>query len=173
MNNEPVGIDIGYAHQRAIELIPEKFFWSSFDDFAPFGSDEGSDALADFRAWRKENPDQHTLEHLKGIIEDVGEMDLKEYNRQLVSKKKILSQLEDEDFDEMQYIWTLDVSLLAAGFGQLVDEGLIESANKEIIHIAIERQILWADLTESLSAPSEYIGNLKVLVRALARAGTL
>jgi len=103
----------------------------------------------------------------------VGEMDLKEYNRQLVSKKKILSQLEDEDFDEMQYIWTLDVSLLAAGFGQLVDEGLIESANKEIIHIAIERQILWADLTESLSAPSEYIGNLKVLVRALARAGTL
>jgi uncharacterized protein YfeS len=167
MSDEQYGIDIDHAHKRAVKLIPEEFFWSCIDELAPFGSDEGDTALAEFRSWRKNNPTQPTIECLKWTIEGVGEMDFNDYDRQLLSEKKILSQIKDEDFDDRQYIFTLDISVIATGFGQLVDEGLIDPANKEIIQIAIERQILWAGLLEGWSHAPRYISNLKILERAL------
>lgn len=43
MEEEIYGIDKDQdqAHPRAIELVPEDFFWSCIDELAPFGSDEG------------------------------------------------------------------------------------------------------------------------------------
>jgi len=167
MSEEQYGIDIEYAHKKAIELIPEEFFWSCIDELAPFGSDEGDMALAEFRRWRKANPTIATIECLRWTIEGVGEMDFSDYNRDMLSREKIRSQIEDEDFDDSQYIFTLDVSVIATGFGQLVDEGVIEAANKETIQIAIERQIIWAEISKDWPHASQYISNLRVLERAL------
>ena len=167
---EKYGIDIDNAHQRAIELIPEEFFWSCIDELAPFGSDEGDTALAEFRDWRKENPKTPTLECLKWVIESVGEMEFADYNSEMLSKTKIKSQLEDEDFDDQQYIYTLDNSVIATGFAQLVDEGIIEAEKKKIIQLAIDRQIIWAELSEDWENSKEYISNLKILDRALKAA---
>lgn len=75
MEEEQYGIDIDHAHERAKALIPEEFFWSCIDELAPFGSDEGDMALAEFRRWRKENPVIPTLECLIWTITDVGEME--------------------------------------------------------------------------------------------------
>jgi len=161
------GIHIEQAHKRAIELIPEDFFWSCADELAPFGSDEGDTALAEFRSWRNRNPTKPTIECLKWTIEGVGEMDFSDYNRTLVSTGKIHSQIKDRSFDDSQYIFTLDISVIATGFGQLVDEGAIEPANKEIIQIAIDRQIIWAELQEGWPNAPRYISNLRVLDRAL------
>jgi uncharacterized protein YfeS len=169
MNEEEnYGIDIDNAHKRAIELIPEDFFWSCIDELAPFGSDEGDTALAEFRDWRKENPETPTLECLKWTIEGVGEMSFEDYNSEMLSRSKIKSQIEDEDFDDQQYIYTLDISVIATGFAQLVDEGLIEPENKKIIKLAIGRQIIWAEISEDWPHSKEYISNLKVLNRALS-----
>lgn len=170
MEEEKYGIDIGYAHPKAIELIPEDFFWSCIDELAPFGSDEGDTALAEFRDWRKENPTTPTLECLKWVIESVGEMEFEDYNSEILLRTKIKSQLEDEDFDDQQYIYTLDISVIATGFAQLVDEGVIEGLNKKIIQLAIDRQIIWAELSESWGYSEEYISNLKILDRALKAA---
>jgi uncharacterized protein YfeS len=49
MDEEIYGIDKAHANKRAIELIPEEFFWSCIDELSPFGSDEGDTALAEFR----------------------------------------------------------------------------------------------------------------------------
>ena len=170
MEEEKYGIDIDNAHQKAIELIPEDFFWSCIDELAPFGSDEGDTALAEFRDWRKENPSTPTLECLKWVIESVGEMDFADYNSEILSRAKIKSQLEDEDFDDQQYIYTLDISVIATGFAQLVDEGIIEVENKKIIQIAIDRQLVWAELSEDWEYAKEYISNLKILDRVLKAA---
>lgn len=170
MEEEKYGIDIDNAHQKAIELIPEEFFWSCIDELAPFGSDEGDMALAEFRDWRKENPKTATLECLKWVIESVGEMEFDDYNSEMLSKSKIKSQIEDKDFDDQQYIYTLDNSVIATGFAQLVDEGIIETENKKIIQLAIDRQIFWAELSEDWEYSKEYISNLKVLDRALKAA---
>ena len=168
--DEKYGINIEYAHPRSKELIKEDFFWNCIDELAPFGSDEGDTALADFRNWRKKNPSSPTLECLKWVIESVGEMEIEDYNSEIVSKTKIKSQLEDEDFDDLQYIYTLDTSVIATGFGQLIDEGIIEAENKKIMLLAIDRQIIWAELSEDLDQSEEYISNLKVLKRVLKEA---
>jgi uncharacterized protein YfeS len=170
MEEEKNGIDIDYAHERAKTLIPEEFFWSCIDELAPFGSDEGDTALAEFRRWRKQNPTTPVLECLIWTITEVGEMKFSEYNRQLVDRDKIQSQLQDKGFDDQQYIYTLDISVIATGFGQLVDEGTIDHAIKEIIQIAIDRQILWAELSPEWAHGQEYIDNLMVLNRALKEA---
>jgi uncharacterized protein YfeS len=167
MDDEKYGIDINNAHQRAIELIPEDFFWSCIDDLAPFGSDDGDMALLEFRNWRKENPMTSTIECLKWVIESVGEMDFADYNASLVSRDKISSQLEDEEFDSRQFIWTLDVSVIATGFAQLVDEGIIDPENKDVIQIAIDRQVLFAKEIKNWEHSDTYLSNLKVLERVL------
>lgn len=167
---EKYGIDIENAHPKAIELIPEEFFWSCIDELAPFGSDEGDTALAEFRDWRKENPDTPALECLKWVIESVGDMKVTDYNHSLTDKELIKKQLKDEHFDDQQYIYTLDISVIATGFAQLVDEGVIEPQNKPLIKIALERQMNWAEILEDWEYAKEYISRLKVLERALSLA---
>jgi len=170
MQGEKYGIDIDNAHERAKKLIPQDFFWSCIDELGPFGSDEGDTALAEFRRWRKANPSKPTLECLIWTITGVGEMEFSGYNHQLVDREKIASQLQDNKFDDRQYIYTLDISVIATGFGQLVDEGSIDQANRDVIQIAIDRQILWAELSSEWAHRQEYIGNLRVLNRALMEA---
>ncbi|MFN5982312.1 MAG: hypothetical protein ACK46Y_04030 [Fluviicola sp.] len=168
--DDSYGIDKENAHPRAIELAPEDFFWDCVDELAPFGSDEGDTALAEYRDWRDENPNKLTIECLKWTIESVGEMDFYEYNSELLSRTKIKEQIEDEDFDDHYYIFTLDVSVIATGFGQLVDEGTIDQQNKPIIQLAIDRQNIWAELSEDWEYSKEYIEKLNVLSRVLREA---
>lgn len=170
MEDEQHGIDIDFAHPKAIELIPEEFFWSCFDEISPFGSDEGDTALAEYRDWRKQNPNIPTVECLKWVIESVGEMEFSDYNRLLATKENVQALLEDHDFDDQQYIYTLDNSVIATGFAQLADEGIIEAQNKSTIQVAIDRQIIWAQLATGWEHAAQYIDNLKILDRALKAA---
>ncbi len=170
MNEELYGIDKDHANKRAIELIPEDFFWSCIDELAPFGSDEGDTALAEFRDWRKANKNSPTIECLKWTIEGVGEMEFDDYNDSLLSRDKIKKQINNEDFDDHQYIFTLDISVIATGFGQLVDEGTIEAQNKPIIKIALDRQIIWSELQKNWEHREQYISYLNILKRALDKA---
>ena len=170
MNEENYGIDIEHAHKKAVELIPEEFFWSCLDELGPFGSDEGDMALAEYRDWRKQNPKTPTVECLKWVIESVGEMNFEDYNQELLVSDNIKEAIEDEEYDDRQYIFTLDMSVIATGFAQLVDEGLIEEATKPIIQVAIDRQILWAKLSTDWEYAEQYINNLNILNRALKLA---
>jgi uncharacterized protein YfeS len=167
MDEEQYGIDIEHAHEIAKQLIPEEFFWSCIDELAPFGSDEGDTALAEYRDWRKQNPHTPTIGCLKWVIESVGEMHFADYNSLLLNRNKVQEAIEDENFDDRQYIYTLDNSVIATGFAQLVDEGIIEPENKPVIRLAIDRQKIWADLSNDWEHANEYIGNLKVLERVL------
>ncbi len=170
MKEEVYGIKKEHAHQRAIELIPEDFFWSCIDELAPFGSDEGDLALAEFRDWKKENPNLPTYECLKWTIESVSELNISEYNDNILDKGLIRKQIEDDNFDDYQYIFKVDISAIATGFGQLVDEGKIDERNKPIIQLAIDRQKKWAELSEGWNCRGEYIANLNVFERVLKQA---
>jgi uncharacterized protein YfeS len=171
MSNEPYGIDIEHANKRAIELVPEEFFWDCTDELAPFGSDEGDTSLAEYRDWRKENVETPTIECLQWVIESVGEMQFADYNESLLSRQRIQNEIEDKNFDDRQYHFTLDMSVIATGFAQLVDEGVIEAANKPLMQIAIDRQIISSELQKKdWEYADEYISKLNVLKRVLAEA---
>jgi uncharacterized protein YfeS len=168
--DEVYGIDQEHAHPRAIELIPDEFFWDCADELAPFGSDEGDTALNEYRRFKQENPDKAVIDCMKWTIEGVGEMDMQEYNSSLLSAEKIKAQIEDPNFDDQQYIFTLDISVIATGFGQLVDEGKIDGEVKPFVDIALERQILWAKQYQNWQSADRYIRNLEVLKKALVQA---
>lgn len=169
-DEELYGINKEHAHPRAIELIPEDFFWDCVDELAPFGSDEGDTALAEFRDWRKVNPQTPVKECLKWVIESLGEMNIEAYNEDLLDRDQIMKLMADPTYDDSYYIFTLDASVIATGFGQLVDEGIIDTENKPIISIALERQIAWALLSESWSYAEQHIGYLNIMKRALEEA---
>ncbi len=167
---ETYGVDIDNAHSRARELISEKFFWDNGDELAPFGSDEGDTALAEFRQWRKNNPNRPIKECLVWTIESVGEMVFAEYSESILQEELILKQIRDDDYNDQQYIFTLDISVIATGFGQLVDEGKIDDECKPILTIALQRLITWAQLNKDWESAGEFISNLKVLQRVLEKA---
>ncbi|EMY3559844.1 hypothetical protein AAIP53_002448 [Flavobacterium psychrophilum] len=169
-DEESYGIEKENSHQRAIELVPEDFFWSCVDELAPFGSDEGDTALSEFRDWRKRNPNVETYECLKWTIEGVSEQNISKYNEKILDRIEIEEKIADDDFDDQQYIFTVDISVIATGFGQLVDEGKIDLKSKPIIQLAIDRQKIWAELSTEWEHRKEYMENLNVLERVLNEA---
>lgn len=166
------GINKQNAHPRALELIKEEFFWDCSDELAPFGSDEGDTALSEFRDWKDENQNEPVFECIKWTIEGVGEIHLKDYNERLLDRDLIEKQIADVNFDVEQYIFTLDVSIIATGFGQLVDEGKIDKEIKPFIRIAIERQKLWAKISEQENvwyekSADNYVERMNMLLKVL------
>ncbi|MFK7933088.1 MAG: hypothetical protein AB8G22_06225 [Saprospiraceae bacterium] len=171
MEEEPYGIQKEHAHKRAIELVPEEFFWDCVDELAPFGSDEGDMALSEYRRWRENHPNSPIYDCMKWVIEDVGEMKIDAYNKKLLDRKLISSYIKGEFFEHD--LFTLDISVIATGFGQLVDEGKIDKQIKPLIQIAITRQKIWSDLAATLEDwdhSEEYINNLNILERVLREA---
>lgn len=169
----PYGIDRDHAHPRALELAPEDFFWNCVDELGPFGSDEGDMALSEWREWRQENPTAPALDCLIWTIESVGEMDIEDYNDSLLDERTLTAQLANEDFNDVQYIYILDTSVIATGFGQLVDEGRIDLDSKPLIQRAIDRLTLWSGLTDAIlptQYQEEYHAKLQVLARILQQA---
>lgn len=169
----PYGIDRDHAHPRALELVPEDFFWNCVDELGPFGSDEGDMALSEWREWRQENLTAPALDCLIWTIESVGEMDIEDYNDSLLDERTLTAQLADDEFNDVQYIYILDTSVIATGFGQLVDEGRIDLDSKPLIQRAIDRLIRWSGLTDAILPPqyrAEYHAKLQVLARILQQA---
>jgi uncharacterized protein YfeS len=60
------------AHPKAKELLTEDFYWSSIEESAPFGSDDGSDAFYGFREWRNINKTDSPIEYLKNLLSEWG-----------------------------------------------------------------------------------------------------
>jgi len=169
-HEEVYGIDQERAHPRAIELIPDEFFWDSTDEFAPFGADEGDIALAEYRDWRRDNPDAPAVECIEWTIESVGDMDAADYNNSLVDRYLIRRQMRDEQFNDYRFIFTLDISVIATGFGQLVDEGKIDPECKPYIQTAINRQRIWGEMSISEEYRDEYVDRMDVLEKVLKEA---
>jgi uncharacterized protein YfeS len=127
------------AHPRARELMREPLFWDCVDEAAPFGSDEGSDAYYEWRNWREENSNAPLTECFDWILSG----NLEAYNDSLASDAQIEKDAADPDnaFLGDQYdIFTLDTTIIATGLGQLMDEGVIDSAAKPYMFVAIKRQ---------------------------------
>jgi uncharacterized protein YfeS len=164
------GIDRERGHPRALQIIPDEFFWDCTDGLGPFGSDEGDTALSEYRDWRREHPGSPLADCLAWTIESVGEIDVSDYTDAIFDEAIVRSQVEDEDFDDQQLIYTTDVSVIATGFGQLADEGRIDAAAKPLVARALKRQVAWARVQPDWEHGGEYIANLARLQAALAEA---
>ncbi|MCH2207302.1 MAG: hypothetical protein MK132_15710 [Lentisphaerales bacterium] len=157
------------AHPRAQDLVPHDFFWDYLDELTPFGSDEGHNALVQFREWRKDNPETPLADCLSWMIAGIGDLKASDYNDAITTPEYISKQLEDDEFDDDYFIYTLDAYVIGVGFGQLADEGKIDEEAKPIISTALSRQANWAGLDDN-EINREYIGNIKILQAILIQA---
>ena len=97
--------------------------------------------------------------------------DYDDYNEEnLVDEIKIKSQIDNDEFDDQQYIFIVDSSVIATALGQLVDEGLIEADYKYFVQVAINRLRIWANLHESWNHKNEFVRRLNVIERVLEKA---
>lgn len=132
--NEPT-----LAHLRARELMTESFFFDCADEAAPFGSDEGFDAYYEWRDWRAENPDASLVACFEWILDG----QLSGYNINLASDEQIKKDIANPDsafLSDHYDMFTLDVTIMATGLGQLMDEGNIDADAKPYLAVAIQRQ---------------------------------
>lgn len=135
------------AHPKAQELIPDGFFWSCVDEYAPFGSDEGYTALVEWRKWRKENPTKPIMSCLKWVIESVSGMSFDEYMYLMALAK------------DSHILKTTNISIIATGFGQFVDEGTIDPDAKIVVSMALN--------SEQKDAPYPYSNYIKKLLEII------
>ena len=80
------------AHPRARSLMTEAFFWRVADERAPFGSDEGHGALADYREWRDKNRRGTLHEYLENLVSPY-------YYTYLMSPGEIEARVAKKDWD--------------------------------------------------------------------------
>lgn len=106
------------------------------------------------------------------VIESVGGFsNYDDYNEEsLVDENKMKSQINNDEFDDQQYIFALDSSVIATALGQLVDEGLIEVACKYFVQVAINRLRIWANLHENWNHKDEYIRRLNIIEKVVEKA---
>jgi uncharacterized protein YfeS len=109
------------------------------DEEAPFGSDEGHDAYHEFRRWRAANPSESLVQCLSWILE--GHLD--DY-LEIASNERVRADLDEPEnalLADSYDTFTLDATILATCFGQLLDEGRIDAAAKPYAIVAIQRQL--------------------------------
>jgi uncharacterized protein YfeS len=115
----------------------EDILWDCAYELAPFGSDEGSDAYAEYRSWRAENPTANLIDCIAWILGGR----LAEYNFGLTTDAAI--EQCDESAESLGYsdAFTLDATIIATVLGQLVNEGRIDAEVKPFANVAVARQI--------------------------------
>lgn len=164
------GIDKLRGHPRTMELIPDDFFWDHADDLGPFGNDDGDSALADYRDWRMDNPGVPIKDYLIEVFEYIGEMELMDYNKNILDRDLIKSHIDANPLWWTLNIFKLDLYLIGTGFGQLADEGKIDEDIKPILGLAIERLIITSELDTKFKYRDEYTSNLNILKKVLEKA---
>ena len=125
-------------NNRAVKVADYKFFWDATDELAPFGCEEAYIAFCEISEWLAENPKTPIIECFIWILES-WDLELEDFNDGIIESENILKIIQDLDFyDELM---TLDYTIIATGFGQLILHGKIDEDVKNIIQLSILRQM--------------------------------
>ena len=125
-------------HKRAIEIADYEFFWDIDDELTPFGSEEAYIAFSELANWLMDNPDDSILECFIWIL-DSWDLALEDFNDDIIENESIVKIIQDMDFYEE--LLSLDYTIIATGFGQLILQGKIDENVKNIIQLSVLRQM--------------------------------
>ena len=126
--------------------IPDKFTTptgsilerSKITDLPFFRNREGSAALREWRAWRRENPGKPVIDFVQPVLKRLSGKPFSRYNETLLNPFRI-DELRDDERAQKDAC-SLDVAIVGTGFGQLVDEGKIDPDLIPVVRIAVKRQ---------------------------------
>ena len=125
-------------NDRAVKIADYKFFWDATDELSPFGCEEAYIAFCEISNWLAENPKTPIIECFIWILESWG-LELEDFNDDIIESENIMKIIQDMDFYEE--LMSLDYTIIATGFGQLILQGKIDEDVKNIIQLSILRQM--------------------------------
>ena len=124
-------------HPIAIKIAKFEFFWSLSNHLAPFGNEIAILIFEDFTDWIEENPNTPVIEFIKNVLE-YWDLNLKDYNEAILEHDNIIDLF---NYDFYERVLIIDWSIIAIGFAELIIKGRIDENIKNIVHIAILRQM--------------------------------
>ncbi len=157
--------DPDFAHPRAVELMPEPYFWDPCDDFAPIGSDEGFEAYSKFYEWRIKNSNQPIYPYLQGIIDRNENF----YTEDMCSDEEIALMIQNSEDEEM---YELDRAIIAVCFTQIIEEGCLDKEAFPLLQRVIFRQAKYGATTRggiSKEHAEEYVERMLLLAKVVAQ----
>ncbi|MBO6104429.1 MAG: hypothetical protein J6O99_00855 [Methanobrevibacter sp.] len=125
-------------YKRAVKVADYKFFWDATDELSPVGCDAAYIAFCEIANWLVENPKTSIIECFIWILES-WDLELEDFNDDIIDSENILKIIQDMDFYEE--LMSLDYTIIATGFGQLILQGKIDDDVKNIIQLSILRQM--------------------------------
>ncbi len=148
-----------HLHPSIQEREDYTFIWNQEDSLCPFAAAEGQMAL---RAHRQRHETGHsTLQLIHWLIENVGEMSVARYFNHDEEFSHVFAQLVNPFYNRYRYIYMLDLSILATGFAQWIEEGQVDKEVASLMHHAIKRQQDWVDLAGHWNGHRDYKERLK------------
>lgn len=130
--------DLQHAHSKAQMLMTDPFLWSSNDETAPFGNDDGSDAIFDYYKWRLKHSERSNIEFIKLKLV---EWNYKVYDYYTIDTNAIRTFIKSNKIGDRIYLG-IDDLIISIGFGQFIIEGKIDPDLKSLTLIALQRQLL-------------------------------
>ncbi|MBO5840723.1 MAG: hypothetical protein J6Q86_04805, partial [Methanobrevibacter sp.] len=97
-------------NKRAVKVADYKFFWDATDELSPFGCEEAYIAFCEIANWLVENPKTPIIECFIWILES-WELDLDDFNDEIIDSENILKIIQDLDFYED--LMSLDYTIIA------------------------------------------------------------
>lgn len=137
-------IDQSKASLSARQLMKQDWFWSIVDDNSPFGNDDGAEALANYRGWRRSHPGEDRSDGIRLICEKL-ESPLSMW----ITEDK--NSIALDPTVSLYLIPTADRAIISIAFGQLVDDGSVNRRTKELALKAIDNEMLPALLKHWVS----------------------
>ncbi len=132
-----IGLAKQTSHPRFRDACKAALFYDGGNEFAPFGSDAGSDTLGMLEAWFRRRRPGLVAEFITAVIRDWGFTlpDLRETRRSVVERW-----LADDTLS--MYLPEVNQLLIAAAFGQVKITGQLEPEVAVFATIALDREDL-------------------------------
>jgi len=127
------GLHLKTSHPAFVAHFTEDFYYDCADEEAPFGSDEGSDALGTLVEKIRRNPKLDFLDFPRKLIEDMWEMHYIPATNVSVEETKLLWEKDREDLIQS------DMVTYAIAFAQIKTIGTIDERLKNLALNSIKR----------------------------------
>ena len=131
-------IEFSNAHPNAQRLMPDEFFYSVIDGFAPFGDDDSWETFMAFKDWLSEHTKGNKIEFIENQLDYFGysrfDLRTQDFN--------VLKEYIQSNSLGMRYLLGTDQVIIATAFGQLYLQGLIDLNLRALAKVAIQRQLL-------------------------------
>lgn len=137
-DDDEEGLAAETSHPNFNAIIKNDFYFDCVDDFAPFGNDDGADALSSLEEWYKEKGRGKIVNWLYRFIDGFGF----KFKSKWVSTFTELDDIIWLESEDAAFMGIMDRAIIGVGLGQCKITGFINPELKAVVLAAFAREKL-------------------------------